>query len=56
MLTIGGGIILAIVLLTAFVVLIVLMFRGFAKSPAVGCFTLGLFRSLPLIQTMYVLG
>jgi hypothetical protein len=43
MVTIAGGIILAIILLAVFGLLIRLMFIGFEKGPYMGCFTAILF-------------
>jgi hypothetical protein len=56
MLTIAGGIILAIVLIAVFIALFLLMLSGFRKSPALGCLTIVFFGSLALMLAMCVFG
>ena len=56
MITIAGGIILAIVRIAVFGGLIALMFSGFSKSRGMGCFTMALFGFLALVLAMCVFG
>jgi uncharacterized membrane protein len=56
MLTIAGGIILAIILLFVFGALIVAMFSGFAKSARLGCFTMVAFGIILFVLATCVFG
>jgi hypothetical protein len=56
MLTVAGGIILAIVLIAVFIGLFFLMLSGFQTSRTLGCLTMMFFGSLALILAMCVFG
>jgi hypothetical protein len=56
MLTVAGGIILAIVLIAVFIGLFSLMLSGFQKSRTLGCLTMVFFGSLAGILAMCVFG
>ncbi len=56
MLTVAGGIILAIVLIVVFIGLFWLMLSGFQKSRTLGCLTVVFFGSLALMLAMCVFG
>ena len=56
MLTIAGGIILAIIIIVVGVLLIGGMFSGFKRSKAAGCTTMVVFGVLLLILAMCVFG
>ena len=56
MLTIAGGIVLAIIIIVVAVLLIGGMFSGFQRSNAAGCATMAVFRVLLLILAMCVFG
>jgi hypothetical protein len=56
MLTVAGGIILAIILLPIFVGLIAAMFSGFSKSLLMGCLTMIVFGVILFALAMCVFG
>jgi ABC-type transport system involved in cytochrome c biogenesis permease subunit len=56
MVTIAGGIILAIILIVGGIWLIGLMFSGFQKSTPVGCFTMFVFGAILLMLVSCIFG